>query len=254
MSTIDPALIAPLRRAPDRTAILVDFDGTLAPIVAQADKAVPLPGVAKALAELAATYAVVGVVSGRPAAYLTAHLGGDLRINGLYGLESARGGEVRRHPKTERWEPVVDSVAEAALGAGEPWLELEHKGLSLTLHYRTHQEDAGAVLAWATEQAGRTGLELREAKMSVELHPPIGIDKGTVVEELANGLDAACFVGDDVGDLPAFDGLDRLAERGMSTLRVAVTTSESVGEMLDRADLLVDGPEGALAFLRSLLP
>lgn len=253
MSSIDPAVLEPLRRAPERTAILVDFDGTLAPIVAQADRAAPLPGVAEALAALAEEYAVVGVVSGRPAAYLTAHLTGSLRINGLYGLESARDGEIRRHPKTEPWEPVVDSVAEAAVASGARWLELEHKGLSLTLHYRTHPQDAGAVLAWATTQAQRTGLELREAKMSVELHPPIPIDKGTVVEELAEGLDAACFVGDDVGDLPAFDGLDRLAMRGMSTLRVAVTTSESVSEMLDRADLLVDGPEGALAFLRSLL-
>jgi trehalose 6-phosphate phosphatase len=90
--------------------------------------------------------------------------------------------------------------------------------------------------------------------MSVELHPPVAVDKGTVVEELASGLAAVCFVGDDIGDLPAFDALDRLAARGLSTLRVAVGTSESVSEIVERADVLVDGPSGALAFLRSLLP
>ncbi len=40
--------------------------------------------------------------------------------------------------------------------------------------------------------------------MSVELRPPVKTDKGTVVDELASGLGAACFFGDDLGDLPAF--------------------------------------------------
>src|SRR3546814_12844712 len=96
-------------------------------------------------------------------------------------------------------------------------------------------------------QAERTGLVWGEAKMSRELHPPLSYDKGSAVEELVAGLDAACFMGDDVGDLPAFAALDRLAERGVATLKVAVTTSESVKAMVERADLLVDGPQGALA-------
>src|SRR3546814_348712 len=120
--------------------------------------------------------------------------------------------------------------------------------------YRTHPDDAGEVLVWATDQAERTGLVVREAKMSLELHPPLSYDKGSAVEELVAGLDAACFMGDDVGDLPAFAALDRLAERGVATLKVAVTTSESVKAMVESADLLVDGPQGALALLHDLLP
>jgi trehalose 6-phosphate phosphatase len=210
--------------------------------------------VAPALAALAERYAVVGVISGRPVAYLNRHMPGRVRLYGLYGLESARDGAIARHPEAEAWEAVVDSVAEAAARSGLSALEVEHKGLSITLHHRTHPDDAGVVMAWAADEARRTGLVLRDAKMSVELHPPIAIDKGTVVEELAVGLDAVCFIGDDVGDLPAFDALDRLAERGLVTLRVAVTTSESVGEMVERADVLVDGPEGALGLLLALTP
>jgi trehalose 6-phosphate phosphatase len=63
-----------------------------------------------------------------------------------------------------------------------------------------------------------------------------------------------CFIGDDVGDLPAFDALDHLAADGATTLRVAVQTSESDDEVLRRADLLVDGPAGALDLLRALVP
>lgn len=252
MADADPQLLAPLRRDPARAAVLVDFDGTLAPIVEQADQAVPLPGVAATLASLAERYAVVAVVSGRPVGYLMQHLPGGVLLNGVYGLESARGGEITRRPEAEPWVAVVDGVAEAAVRSGDPALEVEHKGLSITLHYRTHPDDAETVHAWARAEAQRTGLELRAAKKSIELHPPVAVDKGTVVEELAAGLAAACFVGDDVGDLAAFDALDRLAAGGMAVLRVAVTTSESVQEMVDRADVLVDGPEGALALLRTL--
>jgi trehalose 6-phosphate phosphatase len=88
--------------------------------------------------------------------------------------------------------------------------------------------------------------------MSVELHPPIAADKGTALEHLVEGLGAVCFVGDDRGDLPAYDALDRLAARGVHTLRVGVAGTETPVDLLDRADLVVDGPPGVLGFLRGL--
>jgi trehalose 6-phosphate phosphatase len=90
--------------------------------------------------------------------------------------------------------------------------------------------------------------------MSEELRPPIPIDKGGVVERLAGGLDAVCFLGDDVGDLPAYEALDRLREKGMTTVKVVARSPEARPELLAAADVLVDGPEGALELLRRLLP
>ena len=76
--------------------------------------------------------------------------------------------------------------------------------------------------------------------------PPLG--------ELAESLlsPPVCFLGDDVGDLPAFDALDRLAAAGVHTVRVAVSTEEAPQEVLERADVVVDGPAGALAVLERL--
>ena len=102
-------------------------------------------------------------------------------------------------------------------------------------------------------EAERTGLVVRTAKASLELHPPVEADKGTVVEAAAAGMAAVCFLGDDVGDLPAYDGLDRLAEAGVHTVRVAVSTVEAPAALLERADVVVDGPAGALNLLASLL-
>jgi trehalose 6-phosphate phosphatase len=90
--------------------------------------------------------------------------------------------------------------------------------------------------------------------MSCELHPPIAADKGSALLDLATGLTAACYFGDDLGDLPAFAALDHLATTGITTLRIAVRSPETPPAVLDLADLVVDGPQGATATLQSLLP
>jgi trehalose 6-phosphate phosphatase len=129
---------------------------------------------------------------------------------------------------------------------------VESKGLSVTLHFRTHPERREEVGAWAEAEAKRSGLALREARASVELHPPVDTDKGTEVEAAGEGMVAVCFLGDDLGDLAAFAALDRLAGTGVHAVRVAVSSEESPPELLERADLTVDGPDGALALLESL--
>jgi trehalose 6-phosphate phosphatase len=242
-----------LRRAPATTALFLDYDGTLAPIVANADEARPLPGVSDLLLELQRSFGVVAVVSGRPVDYLRQHLPSAVELHGLYGLETVVDGQLSHHPEAEGWRSVVDDVDHDARQNGPAGVDVEHKGLSLTLHYRRRPEVAPGASTWAAEAAARTGLRLRRAKMSIELHPPVGVDKGTVVETRSAGMTAACYIGDDEGDLPAFAALDRLARQGLATLKVAVRTQESAAELVAQADLEVDGPEGAVALLRGLL-
>lgn len=242
-----------LRSSPATTAIFLDFDGTLAPIVAAAEDARPLPGVPALLQELHAGFGVVAIVSGRPVAYLVRHLPSEVELHGLYGLEAVIGGTLTQRPEALAWRAVVDEVADAAVTTGPPGLDVEHKGLSLTLHFRRRPDVAEAARVWASDAAARSGLLLRSAKMSLELHPPVAVDKGTVVEARSAGMDVVCYVGDDEGDLPAFAALDRLAAKGLATLKVAVHTPDASPELLDRADHRVEGPDGAVAFLRALL-
>lgn len=130
---------------------------------------------------------------------------------------------------------------------------VEPKGLSLTIHYRTDPELRAPMQAWATDVTERTGAEWRPAKYSFEVHPPIRRDKGMAVVEWAPDLDAVACVGDELGDLPAFDGLDVLAARGVSTVRVAVASDEAPPILLNRADHVVEGPAGAQALLEELV-
>ncbi|HEY8524856.1 MAG TPA: trehalose-phosphatase [Acidimicrobiales bacterium] len=251
VSDLDAAL-SPFLAAPATAAILLDFDGVLAPIVDDPAAARPLEGTAELLSELAARYKVVGVVSGRPVSFLQPLLPPGLVLSGLYGLEVVDNGTRTDHPQSGAWREVIEDVARCSVDRGPQGMVVETKGLSLTLHYRTHPELAAEVQGWATHQAARSGLVYRPAKMSVELHPPIDADKGTAVEAIAKRASAVCFVGDDVGDLAAYDALDRLAEQGVHTLRVAVRSDETAAELLRRADLVVDGPEAVVDLLRRL--
>ena len=70
-----PALLRPLAADPRRAALFLDFDGTLAAIVADPTGARPLPGVPALLSELATMFALVAVVSGRPTGFLAEVLG-----------------------------------------------------------------------------------------------------------------------------------------------------------------------------------
>jgi trehalose 6-phosphate phosphatase len=108
------------------------------------------------------------------------------------------------------------------------------------------------VRAWAERTAAETGLTLDEARMSYELRPPVPHGKGVVLEEAAAGLRAACFLGDDRGDLDAFDALDRLASRGVAVVRIGVRSDEAPADLLDRADLVVDGPPAVVEVLELL--
>jgi trehalose 6-phosphate phosphatase len=248
-------LLDPLAFDPARACLLTDFDGTLAPIVEDPYAARPLPGAVEVLAHLAARLRTVGVVSGRPAAWLHGIVGDGVTISGLYGLElvaAGSGGHVDVSAEVERWRAVVDAVAYEARASAPPGVLVEHKGLALTIHLRRAAAEEDWVSTFCAEAAARTGLQIHTAKMSLELRPPVMADKGTVVRSLAEGATAVAYLGDDVGDLPAFAALDALAASGVTTLKVAVGGPELDRRVADAAHVVLAGPEACLGLLVDL--
>jgi trehalose 6-phosphate phosphatase len=244
--------VAPLVERRKTAGLFVDFDGTLSEIVREPGDARPLDGAPEVLVDLAECFGRVGVLSGRPVAFLEQFFPPTVLLAGLYGLETVYDGTRTDHPLGGSWREVIDDVASLARARGPAGMNVEPKGLSLTLHYRTHPRLGPKVRAFAEQQAARSGLECRPARMSYELHPPIPADKGTALLELAEGLDAVAFIGDDTGDLHAFDALDELTGRDLFTLKVAVRSTEESDELIGRADAVVDGPEAVLELLEHL--
>lgn len=251
-----PPQLEPFASAPARSALFLDFDGTMAAIVADPRDAVPLPGVPALLADLAGEFALVAVISGRPTAFLVEALGSPAGVTlaGLYGLERALGG-----PEHDAWASVIDQVVAEAQASAPAGVYVEPKGLTVTLHWRRAPEHRDWVVGFAERAAAEHGLLVHEGRHERELRPPVEVDKGTVVRslavELAGRLDNAAAFGDDVGDLPAFAALGELRDpegRPLHTVRVAAVDTESPRQVADQADVTVAGATGAVVLLRAL--
>ena len=246
------ATVLALTEHPERTALLADFDGSLAAIVPRPDDARPLPGAVELLERLAGRLGRVGIVSGRPLAFLAAQVPvAAVTLVGLYGMEQRIDGVRVVDPRVE---PYLDAVAAAVAELEDrlPGGIVEPKsGISVTLHWRRVPERAAEIRAVATEVATRHALGTYASRMAVELRPPIDIDKGVVVRTLVAGYAVGAFAGDDAGDLPAFAALSAAAGAGDITLalRIGVLSPEAPDGLAEAVDHLVDGPEGLLALL-----
>jgi len=234
--------------------IATDFDGTLSPIVEDPALAVPCDGAIAVLRELSAHCGELAVVSGRPVSYLSRFVPAEVTVVGLYGLESLKDGQTQVHSNAGIWRETMDDVATAARLRGPKGMVVECKGLSITLHYRGHPELEKAVEAYSEIAAHSGGLRRRAARMSFELHPPIDEDKGTVIRRLAADQSGpVVYIGDDIGDLPAFEALDELAAAGRPVARVCVSSSEVTAQLVERADLVLNGPGAVVEFMKRLI-
>jgi trehalose 6-phosphate phosphatase len=250
-----PSPLQPLVDDPRHSVVLVDFDGSLAPIVEDPTVARPLPAARDALAALVPLVDRVAVVSGRPVAFLLDALPvPGIVYAGLYGLERLVDGEVVVDPHAVPWLDTMDQVARDA-DAAFPDLYVEHKGrVAVTIHWRAAPSLAGQAKAFAAGLARRYELgEPLLTRMAVELRPPVPVDKGTVTAELVRGAAVAVFAGDDAGDLVAFDTLTRLEAAGTvaHAVRIGVRSAEAPPGIFD-ADVLVDGPGGLASLLTQL--
>ena len=233
-------------------AVFCDFDGTLSPIVADPAAARPAVGAVDALVALAARCRVVAVVTGRPATFVDGQFPAAVRIAASYGLECRVDGLWAQAPEADRWRPVVGAASAEAASVFSPAEVVEAKGLSLTLHFRRSPNLQAEVEAWAAAAGARFGLDVRSAKASVELHPPVEIDKGTLVQRWSDGADTVVYFGDDRGDLAAFEALARLRLAGLSSTAIAVGGHEMPAELAAHADLVLPGPDAVVAYLVEL--
>jgi trehalose 6-phosphate phosphatase len=254
------ALLEPLRAEPARSAILTDFDGTLAPIVERAEDAALPAGAREVLERLTGRYALVGAVSGRMATDVRALIGLDtIAYAGNHGLELMMPGDDGVSP-----DPSLDGRERdaAAFVAGvDParfevtGMRVEDKGPIQAIHWRGVADEAAAEAA-AREvavDAGRAGLEPRWGRKVLELRPVGGGGKDAAVASLlaSDGLDRVVFAGDDRTDVDAFRRLGELREAGelVAAVRVGVLSAEGPPEIAEEADVTVGDPAGWLAML-----
>jgi trehalose 6-phosphate phosphatase len=243
-------------------ALCLDFDGTLAPVVDDPECARPLPGLVDLLAQLAARFAAVALVSGRPAAYLAEHaLASGVRYLGLYGLQEIRDGTVWIDPRLVAARSAVVAAAEdlkSASAVEASGAHLEDKEYAVAVHTRRLADPdrwAVSIDEAVRRIAARHGLEVIPGRLVWELRPAVNGDKGDAVRRIVDesGAHSVVVIGDDLGDIPAFAAAAQLASDGHDVLCIAVRSPEMPAPLLDHADQVVEGPAGVRDFLELLV-
>jgi trehalose 6-phosphate phosphatase len=252
--------LAALLAAPRRALVASDYDGTLAPIVADPAAARPQPGAVEALGRLTPLVGTLVVITGRAAPVAVElgelHRAPGLIVLGQYGRQRWEAGTLTSPPAPPGVQdareqlPGVLAAASAAEGA-----YIEDKGDALAVHTRRAADPDEALRRLRrplADLAARAGLAVEPGRMVIELRPA-GSDKGQALEQLARDRNSAAvmYCGDDLGDLAAFDAVERLRAAGIPGLAVASASGE-VTALAERADLVVDGPAGVVALLGSL--
>lgn len=282
-------MVDSVRTAPERVGIGTDYDGTLAPIVEDPDRAVPDPRAVRALDELSQAVGVAAVVSGRPLSFLRSRLRLEsVAYLGVYGLESwiphrlvasreVAGSGTRElkgpsgPPETSENEPsllrswdtplrlAADSAARLASEHPEDF-RVEVKPGSVVLHFRRSPRPSWASRtagSWAERISNELGLGVLSGKKNVEIVPPIPLGKGralmNLVERIERPLSHLTFIGDDSGDIEAFEAVHRWAESfGRSATAVAVASEESDPALVVHADVVLEDQTYVASFLEFL--
>jgi trehalose 6-phosphate phosphatase len=262
--TLEQAL-EPLRADPRRSAILLDVDGTLAPIVRHADDAhMPEPTRA-VLIRVSRAYGLVACVSGRNATTARRIVSiGSISYVGNHGGELLRAGSSTPEipPAFARGGEQVRAFAQPVFGDGRLRrlrVRTEDKGAIAAFHWRgAPDEDAAqAAVRELAARAQDAGLAVHWGRKVLEVRPAVQVDKGAGISWLLEGadVDTAVYVGDDTTDLDAFRGLRTLVAQGRleHAVCVGVRSDETPPELEREADLLVDGPPGVRSVLEALL-
>lgn len=220
-------------------AVMLDIDGTLAPIAPRPDDADVPEGMRAVLRRLVALPTVsVALVTGRSVEDAQRMAVEGVWIIGNHGLElRTPDGELSASKEAATYHSAIQSAARdlAPLERQTPGAILENKRWGLSLHYRLVTPNAvPALIDRAREVANALGLRVFEGKKLVELRPPVRIDKGTAALAFAERVGAlrkgasVFYAGDDQTDEDAFRAL-RAGARDPRAVTARVRDDEEDG-------------------------
>ncbi|MGH2857473.1 MAG: trehalose-phosphatase [Solirubrobacteraceae bacterium] len=265
ISALESEALATLRREPSKAAIMLDIDGTLAPIVEHAADAHVPESTRQLLIAVARRYGLVACVSGRRASEARAMVSiGSISYVGSHGVELLRSGwtEAVLDPEVADWVRRIHEFGRENDTAQlrRHRVRLEDKGPIVAFHWRgaPDEEAARVVVDEIAQRAQAAGLRTHWGRKVLEVRPPVRIDKGAgvarLLDEVGQGIDAALYVGDDTTDLDAFRTLARMAQEGRlaRVVRVGVRSEEGPSEIAQEADIVLDGPDGVRELLALL--
>ncbi|XP_018915964.1 LOW QUALITY PROTEIN: uncharacterized protein [Bemisia tabaci] len=225
----------------DKLALMLDYDGTLAPIAPHPDLAILPPETKHVLERLSNMPEVyISIISGRNVNNVKAMVGIEgLTYAGNHGLEILHpDGSRFVHPMPVEFEDKVSDllkVLQEQVCKEGAWVE--NKGALLTFHYRETPLDVRQeMVAQAKLLIEQAGFKPAQAHCAIEAKPPVQWNKGRAsiyILRTAFGLDWSeririIYAGDDTTDEDAMEALKGMA----ATFRV--TQSQIIRTVAER--------------------
>jgi trehalose 6-phosphate phosphatase len=249
---------------PDETLVGIDFDGTLAPIVADPEQAHADPRAVAALGRLGSLLGTVAIITGRPAR-TAVRLGGfrgvvglgHLVVLGQYGVErwDAATDEFVIPPDPGQVAALEQEIPPLLDRLGQGAAHVEHKGRAVVVHTRQLPDPDASFTTLSgplNDLAERHEMVVEPGKNVLEIRSP-GVDKGVALRDIVAQTDArqVVFIGDDLGDLPAYRVVEELRREGRGGLLVCSASHEE-DALSALADVVVEGPHGVATWLEEL--
>jgi trehalose 6-phosphate phosphatase len=236
---------SPLSTVPPSELVLVtDFDGTLAEIVPDPEQSAALPEALEALSHLVRLLADVIVLSSRTPEQLEKLV----PISGVR-LIGDSGRATPRHAQKEALEQFNRDIAVVLERIPGAWLEV--KTSSSAIHFRKTELTGEEMLVLIKPLLEGRRLVADLGRKVVEVHAP-NAGKGTALAALIPAEDPAgvvCF-GDDENDRSMFEFVSSL---DIPHMCVGVSSPEAPPGLFDSCDLVVSGPEEAVALLKEIV-
>lgn len=243
-----------------RLGLISDVDGTLSPIVARPEDARVTARNLELLAKLADELTLVALISGRGAEDVKqlVDLPGIIYV-GNHGLERWKDGETTFAGEALAFKPAVLAALNELKSLKSAGINLEDKGITVSLHYRqspTPEEFVQEQKTFLESIASKHGLTLSQGRKVFEFKPPVQLDKGSALRQLVeeSNLDAVIYLGDDTTDVAALKAARKLRETGsVEAWGIGVQSDEVPTEVEATADLLASGVADVEDFLGWLL-
>ena len=238
--------------------LITDVDGTISETAPTPQQAEVSPQCRHYLSILSQHLALVAAVSGRPADEIKNMLKIDRAIYiGNHGLERWAEEQSAFSKETEGYPELIKVVIkELAPLLHLEGIRLEDKGITVTIHYRLSPNPEAAkrdILATLESSIQAKRLRIMHGKMSINLLPPVQVNKGTAVLDLIReySLQGGIYLGDDLTDIDAFKAIHSTSSHSsFHGIAIGIASQETMKMLVAEADFTLNGVTDVARFLR----
>ncbi|UTB32567.1 MAG: trehalose-phosphatase [Methanobacterium sp. ERen5] len=245
-----------------QTVIITDIDGTISKIATRPNEATVSNSMKNVLIQIQKKFHHLIIITGRSLedAFKMIDIPGAVYI-GNHGMEYMDDGLIILDEATVIYIPIFRELNEKLKNDKNINIEgitLETKETSTSIHYRRAQNPETTrktILKTLNNMEETEKLKIKEGKKIIEIRPPIGNDKGKIINQIIKryGTKKLIYLGDDVTDMDAFKQISQLVEnKTINGKSIVVCSNETPLTVSNSADYYVENVDSVETFLNGL--